>query len=86
MKRVVFTGHALLQMQRRAIPKDIVKKIIETPGQTEEIRPGRLVFQSQIMMGDPPANFVIRVFVDVTGESLEVVTVYRTRKVQKYWR
>jgi hypothetical protein len=86
MKRAVFTGHALLQMQRRAIPEDIVKKIIETPGQTEGIRPGRLVFQSQIMMGDPPVNFVIRVFVDVTGESLEVVTVYRTRKVQKYWR
>jgi hypothetical protein len=44
MKRFIFTGHALLQMQRRAIPEDIVRKIIETPGQTEEIQPERLVF------------------------------------------
>jgi hypothetical protein len=37
-------------------------------------------------MGAPPSQFVVRVFVDVAGESLEVVTVYRTRKVEKYWR
>lgn len=73
-------------MQRRAISKDLVKQIIETPGQSAEVRPGRLVLQSQVMMGDPPANFVIRVFADLVGESLEVVTVYRSRKVEKYWR
>jgi hypothetical protein len=78
----VLTG----QYWRRAISEDLVKQIIETPGQSLEVRPGRLVLQSQVMMGDPPANFVIRVFADVVGESLEVVTVYRSRKVEKYWR
>lgn len=86
MKRVIVTGHALHQMQRRSISEDLVKNIIEAPEQSEEVRPGRLVLQSKIMMGEPPSQFVIRVFVDVVGESLEVVTVYRTRKVEKYWR
>jgi hypothetical protein len=86
MKRVIVTGHALHQMQRRSISEDLVKNIIEAPEQSEEVRPGRLVLQSKIMMGEPPSQFVIRVFVDVAGERLEVVTVYRTRKVEKYWR
>ncbi len=86
MKRIVFTGHALYQMKRRGRSEDLIKKIIETPGQSAEVRPGRLVLQSLVMMGDPPANFVIRVFADVVGENLEVVTVYRSRKVEKYWR
>jgi hypothetical protein len=86
MKRIAFTSHALDQMQRRGIPKNIVTEIIEAPGQSEEVRPGRLVLQSQMVTGDPPANFLIRVFVDVVGERLEVVTVYRTRKIDKYWR
>lgn len=86
MKRVIVTGHALQQMQRRSVSEDLVKRIIEAPEQSEEVRPGRLVLQSKIMMGEPLSQFVIRIFVDVVGESLEVVTVYRTRKVEKYWR
>jgi hypothetical protein len=37
MKRIIFTGHALYQMQRRAISEDLVKQIVETPGQSEEV-------------------------------------------------
>jgi hypothetical protein len=86
MKRVIITGHALHQMQRRSIPVDLVNKIVEAPEQSVEVRPGRLVLQSKVMMGEPLSKFLIRVFVDVAGETVEVVTVYRTRKIEKYWR
>jgi hypothetical protein len=30
--------------------------------------------------------FLLRVFVDVDRQPLEVVTAYRTSKIEKYWR
>jgi hypothetical protein len=86
MKKVVFSDHALFQMRRRSISEKEVRQVIKDPGQTEEVRPGRVVFQSMLLMGDPARKFLLRVFADVGHSDLEVVTVYRTRKIEKYWR
>jgi hypothetical protein len=86
MKTIIFTEHALFQMKRRDISAEDVKAIIENPEQTEEIRPGRVVVQSRILSGEPPKEFLVRVFVDVSQDIHKVVTVYRTRKFEKYWR
>jgi hypothetical protein len=42
------------------------------------------VLQSQISEGG--RRFLIRVFVDVEQSPAEVVTTYRTSKIDKYWR
>ena len=34
----------------------------------------------------PPTTYLLRVFVDTDREPPEVVTVYRTSKITKYWR
>jgi len=49
-----------------------------------EVRPGRVVFQSPLMKGAPVKAFLLRVFVDVRKSGYEVVTVYRTSKIDKY--
>jgi hypothetical protein len=36
--------------------------------------------------GEPPGVSLLRVFVDVDRDPPEVVTVYRTSKIEKYWR
>jgi len=54
--------------------------------QTENIREGRDVYQSRIEMGEPPKTYLLRVFVDRDREPSEIVTVYRTIKIEKYWR
>ena len=86
MKKIIFSDHALFQMRRRGISQKDVSRIIESPEQTLEVRPGRAVFQARIMVGEPARAFLVRVFVDVGKENLEVVTVYRTSKIDKYWR
>lgn len=86
MKRIIFTEHAYFQMQRRNLSVEDVREIIENPEQTEEIQPGRVVMQSRIFAGEPPKTFLVRVFVDVSQNSNKVVTVYQTRKFEKYWR
>ena len=86
MNKIVFSDHARFQMQRRGISENDVRGIIHNPGQTEEVRPGRVVFQAQLMKGEPAKKFLVRVFIDVGEASLEVVTVYLTSRIEKYWR
>jgi len=82
----VLTDHARLEMQRRGITEADVAAVLAAPDQSEEIRPGRCVYQSRMTFDDPSKVYLLRVFVDIDREPPEVVTVYRTSKVQKYWR
>ncbi len=45
-----------------------------------------MILQSRIPMGTPPKTYLVRVIVDLHTEPPEVVTVYRTSKISKYWR
>jgi hypothetical protein len=80
------TDHARFEMERRQIAEPEVAGVLATPGQVQSIREGREVYQTLIEMGEPPKSYLLRVFVDVDREPPEVVTVYRTSKVEKYWR
>ena len=81
-----FTEHAYFEMQRRGISEQIVRKVLEQPDQVEEIRPGRSVYQSKIQIGEEAEPYLVHVFVDIDRDPPEVVTVYRTSKMEKYWR
>ena len=81
----VITPHARFEIERRGIPEDTVRSILEQPEQREEVRPGRVVLQSRVSMGSPVRVYLVRVFVDVDREPPEVVTAYRTSKFTKYW-
>ncbi len=82
----IFTSHARLEMLRRGISEAEVIEVLTAPHQQEEVRPGRTVYQSLVNMGGPPKAYVLRVFVDTDRDPAEIVTVYRTSKVAKYWR
>jgi hypothetical protein len=80
------TDHARDEMVRRQITEAEVAKVLAAPEQTETAREGREVYQSRLPLGEPPKTYLLRVFVDIDRLPPEVVTVYRTRKVAKYWR
>ena len=73
-------------MARRQINEAEVAQVLAAPEQSEMVREGREVYQSQIELGEPPKRYLLRVFVDIDRQPPEVVTVYRTSKVGKYWR
>lgn len=54
------------------------------PEQRIQMRPGREVLQSRIALQGK--TYLVRVFVDVDRKPPEVMTVYRTSKIEKYWR
>jgi len=82
----VFTNHALLEMARRSIGKEEVQNVLAKPEQVEMVRRGRAVYQAKYDLGEPPKTYILRVFVGVDRQPPHVVTVYRTSKIEKYWR
>ena len=83
---VVFTDHALIEMARREITREDVRAVLANPEQMEMVREGRAVYQAKREMGQPSNTYILRVFVDIDRTPPYVVTVYRTSKIEKYWR
>ena len=74
------------RLESRQLSAEVIRKVLSSPEQVETVRPGRVVVQSRVALGNPPRLYLIRVFVDVDRTPPEVVTVYRTSKIEKYWR
>ena len=86
IKNYRLTTHAKEEMNRRQISMDEVAVVLAEPEQIQCVRQGRDVYQSRIEAGKPLKKYLLRIFVDVDRDPPEVVTVYRTSKIAKYWR
>lgn len=80
------TNHARSEMERRNISAEEIAHVLSAPEQMVMVREGRVVCQSRQQHGDPPHTLLLRVFVDVDRRPAAVVTVYRTSRIDKYWR
>ena len=81
IERWVLTPHSRSEMARRRIDQDTVAQVLRAPGQRHAVRRG--VLQSLVVFGGK--TYVVRVFVDVDRTPPEVVTVYRSSQIEKYW-
>jgi len=82
----IFTQHALLEMNRRDLSKKIIKEVLEAPEQQWYVQKDRVIFQSRVPLGIPEKIYLVRVFVDMDKNPPEIVTAYKTSKIEKYWR
>ena len=82
-KAIVIKIHALLQLQERQISEDIVKDVVRHPGQIVESYKNRNIAQDIIKYNNE--HFLIRVVFEEHKNQIEVITVYLTKKIQKYW-
>ena len=76
--------HAEFVMHRRGLDEETIRRILERPEQRRMVRPGREMLQSRLELEG--RIYLVRVFVDSDRVPPEVVTAYRTSKVEKYWR
>ena len=84
MGAYVITSHAAFEMRRRGIADGVLRRVLAAPEQRHAVRIGREVLQSRIVVGG--RTYLIRAFVDVDRDPAEVVTVYLTSRVAKYWK
>ena len=80
------TAHAKSEMARRGISESQVVAVLSNPGQTLPVREGRQVLQSRLALREGGKQGLLRVFVDIGPDLGDVVTVYWTSKITKYWR
>jgi hypothetical protein len=80
----IVTPHAAFEMERRGVADEMLRRVLGEPEQRLSVRPGREVLQSRAVLAGK--TYLIRVFVDVDCSPAEVVTVYRTSRISKYWR
>ncbi len=83
-REYVLTDHATLEMMRRGLGTSLIRQVLDRPEQRIQVRPGRDILQSKLDMEGK--TYLVRVVVDVDRTPAEVVTVYRTSKIEKYWR
>ncbi len=77
--------HAKEEIERRVIPMELLKSVLERPQQIVLEPSGKKAYQSQFEFGGGKI-FLLRAIVLDDIDPPVVVTVYRTSKIQKYWR
>ncbi len=77
--------HAQIEMERRQIYLSLVESVLDNPQQIILEREGRKVYQSKVDFGNGKL-FLLRVIVADDIDPKVVITVYRTSKIEKYWR
>ena len=79
-----FSCHAQTEMERRKISVDLVESVLDNPQQVVSEKEGRKAYQSKIDVGG--RAFLLHVIVVDDVEPAVVITVYKTSKIDKYWR
>ena len=84
LSEAIITEHAAEQMAKRQISEAEVKRVLTDPLEVVDVRPGRVVAHGMQIAGSPRRSYLLRVFVDTDRHPPQVVTVYRTTKIEKY--
>jgi len=75
----------LEELERRGIPKEKALSVLENPEQIVEEYGGRKAYQSRIEFKNGKI-FLLRVILEGETDPATLVTLYRTSKIEKYWR
>lgn len=76
------TKHARFEMEKRGITEAMVAEVTGKPQQKIKVDENREIWQNKIELGGK--TYILRVVVET--QPLKVVTVYKSSKIEKYWR
>jgi len=79
------SAHALEESNRRGISRDILESVLKNPGQVVDEYGEKKAYQSKIAFGSGKI-YLVRVILKEYADHMVVVTVYKTSKIDKYWR
>ncbi|MBI5789623.1 MAG: DUF4258 domain-containing protein [Candidatus Schekmanbacteria bacterium] len=85
-KKIIFTEHALLEMRRRSIDRELVANSVINPQQTLPAKNNRLIIHNQYVDAEQNRNMLLRIVIEKIDQSIIIITAYKTSKIEKYWR
>ncbi|WP_313898089.1 DUF4258 domain-containing protein [Nodosilinea sp. LEGE 07298] len=77
------SSHAAIEINRRNIRIEDIQQVLSRPQQVIAVKPSRNIYQSIVDVDGK--QYLLRLVVDKEIPPV-LVTVYRTSKIQKYWR
>ena len=83
--RFKFSRYALEEIALVGIPKEVVEGVLLGPEQIVDEIENLQAYQSKVDFGGGK-EYLLRVIVNDGVDPAVVVTVYRTKKIEKYWR
>ena len=80
--------HAKFEMERRQISEDVLDTVLKDPEQVIDSVSGRKILQGRFSFSEKgeTKQYLVRVVVDPSEDPPRVITVYRTSRIEKYWR
>lgn len=78
------SAHVQKEMERRGIPLAVVESVLAAPAQKVPEHGDVVCYQSKVEINQKP--YLVRVMVNEAARPPKVVTVYRTSKINKYWK
>jgi hypothetical protein len=84
--QIIFSDHAVFEMKRRQIDRKEVEHTIKHPGQTIAGKKNRTIVQGMYHDRKYNKQMLIRIIGEELDDMFHVITVYRTSKIEKYWR
>lgn len=83
--RVTITGHAKFEADRRNIPEELIRSVVERPQQKLPSKKGRIIIQNKYHDEFEGKEMLLRIVGLEENEEFNVITVYKTSKIDKYW-
>jgi len=83
--KIIIKGHASFEAKRRGITEELIKTIVSNPEQKLPSKKGRVIVQNKYYDQEEKQEMLLRVIGIETSEKFEVITVYKTSKISKYW-
>lgn len=81
----VLTKHAVKEMELRGISLEVVSLVLKNPEQIVYEYGNKKAYQS-VLDYESKGRYLYRVIVDDSVNPMRVITVYKTSKIEKYWR
>ncbi len=84
--KVVFSEHALFEIEFRKIKKEVIEHLIEHPMQRIYSKRNRIIMQGRYYDNIENKEMLLRIIGEESENTFHVVTVYKTSKIEKYWK
>ncbi len=84
--KIIFSEHALFEIEFRKIDKEEVERLIENPMQKLPAKKNRIIMQKRYNDDMAHKEMLLRVIGEELENAFHVITVYKTSKIEKYWK
>ena len=82
---ILFSEHAIFEINRRQIKREEIENLIKNPPQKIPAKKDRTIIQGKYHDKNLNKEMLLRIIGDELEGSFYVITVYKTSKIEKYW-